>query len=126
MEPWEKLLQKADASLKAAELLLQHEMLAFAVSRAYYAMFYATKALLLRRGIQPRTHRGVITAFGQHFVKTGIFAPHYHRWLLNALDQRLISDYELEVMLTIEEVETLLEQARDFLIGVKAYLESEM
>ena len=47
----EALLQKAYASQRAAELLEREGYLDFAASRLYYAMFYATEALLVERGL---------------------------------------------------------------------------
>lgn len=46
-----------------------------AVSRAYYAMFYAATALLHSQGISRKKHSGVHSAFGQQFVKTGLIEP---------------------------------------------------
>ncbi len=43
-----------------------------AVSRAYYAMFYASKALLLAVGEDPHKHKGVVTLFGKRFAKLGL------------------------------------------------------
>jgi uncharacterized protein (UPF0332 family) len=47
----EALLEKAEASLKAASLLVTGEFYDFAASRSYYAMFYAAEALLLGEGL---------------------------------------------------------------------------
>jgi len=56
-----------------------------AVSRAYYAMFYATTALLGSRGLWRSKHQGLIAAFGEHFVKPGLIEPRYGRILHNVL-----------------------------------------
>ena len=42
-------------------------------SRVYYAMFYSVEALLLTEGISVSSHKGVISVFGERFIKTGIF-----------------------------------------------------
>jgi uncharacterized protein (UPF0332 family) len=65
------LLDKARRSLTAAERLLADGDNDFAVSRAYYAMFYVTQALLLTRDIRRFRHSGVIAAFNEHFVHAG-------------------------------------------------------
>jgi len=44
-------LRKAKRSLASARRLLQDQDNDFAVSRAYYAMFYAATAMLLNKGI---------------------------------------------------------------------------
>lgn len=66
-------LQKAEKKLKVAEKLFDSEDYEDAVSRAYYAVFHTTQALLLTEGVKADTHKGVITLFGLLFVKTGKF-----------------------------------------------------
>ena len=50
--PQRGLLTKARRSLAAARRLAADGYLDFAVSRAYYAMFYTTQAFLLGRGLR--------------------------------------------------------------------------
>lgn len=66
-----KLIQKSKRSLKAAENLFRDKDYDFAVSRAYYAMFYAAEALLLTKNLSFSKHSGVISGFWEHFVKKG-------------------------------------------------------
>ena len=61
-----ELMVKARRSRAAAELLLDQHYSDFAVSRAYYAMFYAAQALLLTRNIRRTKHSGMIAAFNEH------------------------------------------------------------
>ena len=49
----QELVEKADRSLKAVERLRQSEDNDFAISRAYYAMFYYVVQALLLRGRSP-------------------------------------------------------------------------
>jgi uncharacterized protein (UPF0332 family) len=59
----QELVEKADRSLKAVERLRQSEDNDFAISRAYYAMFYyVVQALLLRGDHRRNKHSGVIAA----------------------------------------------------------------
>ncbi len=64
-------LEKADETLKAAHVLIQHKFWNSGVNRLYYACFYATTALLAQNGMTAQTHTGVKTQFFLHFVKTG-------------------------------------------------------
>lgn len=66
----EALVAKARESVRAARLLAAEGMHGFAVSRAYYAMFYLAEALLLGEGLAYSKHSAVIAAFGRHFVKS--------------------------------------------------------
>lgn len=73
MDEKQILIKNAYERLEAAKTLFENEFYGDAVSRAYYAMFFATKALLSQKSIYPRTHRGLISQFGLEFVKNGEF-----------------------------------------------------
>lgn len=100
----EQYLLKARRALASARLLLENGDIEGSCNRAYYAMFDAAHAALLRHqpGINPaetRTHNGLITAFGKHLIKTGLMTPELGR-VLNQVEQiRLLADY------TGEEIE---------------------
>lgn len=68
-------LNRARRDLKAAESNLKLGYYYIAVSRSYYAMFYAASALLASKGVVRSKHSGVMSAFGEYFVKTGIIEP---------------------------------------------------
>ena len=76
------LLSKAYDSVRAAKLLSDARLYDFAVSRAYYAMFYVAEAFLLGIGLSFSRHAGVIAAFGERFAKTGIVPVELHRYLI--------------------------------------------
>lgn len=118
-----KLLEKAERSLRAAETLMKAGDAEFAAGRAYYAMLHAAQALLRETGLQYRKHSGVHAAFGEHFAKTGLFDPKYHRWLLDAFDERLRGDYDFQATFDMEAVSLWIEQAREFLGAIRNYLE---
>jgi len=50
-----------------------------AASKIYYAMFYATKALLASEGINVVKHSAVEPVFGYHFAKSGRIDAKYHK-----------------------------------------------
>ncbi len=109
-----KLLDKASRAVDAAEVLLAAGQADFAASRAYYAMFYAAEALLVERGLRFRKHGGVHSAFGRELVKTGLVDAKFHRWLLDAFDKRLLSDYGVEALVTARDAREVIDQASDF------------
>jgi len=118
-----QLLEKAGRAIEAAETLLGREITEFAAGRAYYAMFYTAEALLNEQGLRFRKHGQVQGAFGQHFVKTGVFDATFHRWLLTAFNRRIIGDYGLEEVITLEEAAETIRQAQEFLQAARRYLE---
>ncbi len=118
-----KLVDKAVLSLEAAQGLAADGYAEFAIARAYYAMFYAAEALLVEKGLTFRKHAGVHAAFGQHFAKTGLMDAQYHRWLLDAFDKRLVSDYGIDQTLTTQDAQVVIGQAVGFLRAAEAWLQ---
>jgi uncharacterized protein len=59
--------------LESANILFENRKYADAVGRAYYCMFFAARALLFKKDIHPRTHRGLISQFSLEMVKNNSF-----------------------------------------------------
>ena len=117
-----KRLDKAQRAIHAAEVLLEDGDADFAASRAYYAMFYTAEALLIERGLRFRKHSSVHAAFAQHFIKSGLLEPKFHRRLLDAFDKRLEADYGADIVVFREHAARMIEQAREFLREARRYL----
>jgi len=113
--PQRGLLTKARRSLAAARRLAADGDLDFAVSRAYYAMFYTAQAFLLGRGLRFSKHSAVIAAFGQEFARSDERFREYHHGIIEAQDARNAGDYQIEAVLSCEEVEKHLDRAESFL-----------
>jgi uncharacterized protein (UPF0332 family) len=111
----ERLLDKAEHAIRAAEILLDADEKDFAAGRAYYAMFYTAEALLVDSGRRFRKHSAVHAAFGSQFGKTGLMESKYHRWLLDAFDRRIVSDYDTTGEISPHEVRETISRAREFL-----------
>ncbi len=106
--------QQAAECMEDAQVLLAHNRLAAAVTRAYYAMFHAATAVLLARGIKRSSHRGMLSAFGEHLVKTGAIDRRFFQYLRDAFQRRQQSDYEPMIEISRQTVEQTLQQAIDF------------
>ena len=109
------LFQKAQASLRAARLLADQALYDFAVSRAYYTMFYIAEALLLGEGLAFSKHSAVIAAFGQRFVKPGRVPQEFHRYLIEGESSRNVGDYDIQSALSEVEAAEQMERAEKFL-----------
>ena len=110
-----KLLEKADRAIEAAKTLLKTGDSDFAAGRAYYAMFYIAEALLLEKGLSYSKHSAVHASFGKIYAKEKIVDSKFHRWLLDAFDQRIIGDYGIEAVITQTDVEQMIERAEEFM-----------
>jgi uncharacterized protein (UPF0332 family) len=110
-------------SLEAAQNLTEQGFYDFAVSRAYYAMFYVAEALLDHEGLSFSTHAGVISAFGQHLARPNKVPTVFHRQLIDAQAQRTRADYELDPDLSQLDAQTLMSQAQAFLTTARKNLD---
>jgi len=119
-----KLLEKAERSLHAAMTLFDAGDLEFAAGRAYYAMFHTAQALLREKGFHYRKHAGVHAAYGEHFAKTGVLDRKYHRWLLDAFDERLRGDYDTDARFERDTVFSLIQRAQEFFATAKGFLKT--
>lgn len=109
------LLEKAARSLQAARLLNEKGLAEFAISRAYYTMFYVRSAFLEGEGLSFSSHAAVIATFGQQFARTGRVPVKLHRYLIDAQDTRNKADYSVEPNITQEDAAQLIVRAELFL-----------
>ncbi|MEZ4864768.1 MAG: HEPN domain-containing protein [Caldilineaceae bacterium] len=116
------LLTKAEQYLQSAQLLRDHGDYDSSVSRAYYAMFFVAEALLFRLGFSFSSHHAVTAAYGQHFAKTKILEPGFHRALLSAFDMRQRGDYQALSGLTMQDANSTIIDALAFLAAARQWL----
>ena len=70
-------IERSKKALDAAKKLFEEELLQDAISRSYYSVLHATKAVLLGECIMVDSHEAVKRLFGMYLVKTG-------KWILNS------------------------------------------
>ncbi len=121
-ESSKKLLEKASRAIEAATTLLENGLSEFSTGRPYYAMFYTAEALLNEKNLRFSKHGGVNSSFGEHYIKSGLFDAKYHRWLLDAFDRRIESDYGIEVLVIDQDARELIAQAKEFLQVTMSFL----
>lgn len=112
------LIDKASRAAASARLLLDAGDVDGACNRAYYAMFDAARAALIRSGapVVPevaKTHGGLISAFSLHLVKTGQVPTELGKALNRVAEIRLIADYTGDEV-TDERAQWAVEQALVF------------
>jgi hypothetical protein len=118
------ILEKAAAKLKAAQVLLGEAAWDDAVSRAYYAAFHAVSALHLSRDNTFSSHAQLIGRFNKDFVKTGLFPQDFTRTLARLFEDRQTGDYDVTGTMAEEEARKDVEDAKEIVTAVTAYLGS--
>ncbi len=113
---------KANKALASARLLLNAGDSDGACNRAYYAMFDAAIAALVWVGAAtadkpPRTHNGLLGAFGLHLVQTGELSVEFGRSLNRLQELRRTGDY-LSAPVPTDRTERAVQEAETFVTGV--------
>jgi len=92
----------------------------WATIQAYYAMFHSARALLNSRGYREKSHRALLTALEELFLKSGDLEPEIIEDLSNAKDLREEADYGM-VFSETSAIEVV-EKAGNFIQRVKEIL----
>ena len=116
-------LNRAKQHLKSARDLLANEDFADSVSRSYYAIFQAARALLAVEGMESRKHSGVVSLFNRHFVKTGNIDKRLGAILKDARRSREMADYSDLAEFAHEDAEGQLHDAEAFVQEVEKFLD---
>ncbi|MBW1691640.1 MAG: HEPN domain-containing protein, partial [Deltaproteobacteria bacterium] len=51
---------RADESMRAADLLFDNGFMRDAVAKLYYSLLYMIRAILLTKGLEPKSHEGAL------------------------------------------------------------------
>ncbi|MGA7722088.1 MAG: HEPN domain-containing protein [Ignavibacteriaceae bacterium] len=112
-----RILQSKE-KIESAELLLEKGLLGTSLSNSYYSIFHSTRVLFALEGIDSKSHKGVIHLFNIHFIKTGLLPKNLNSILSSALEMRFDSDYEDFYVVSKEETEEQLNNAKLFLDSI--------
>jgi len=115
-------IENARQMLEVAAHNLADGFYGSAVNRAYYAIFYAANALLATQGLFRSKHSDVIAAFRQHSVKPGLIEVEYGDIYGRVMDDRHISDYDVQTTIELDRARTDLEDAHRFVDRIERSL----
>jgi len=119
-------LTDAKEKLASAKILLQENHFKDSLSRSYYAMFSAVRALLALKELDSSKHSGIISLFNQHCVKINLVDSSFGRMLRKAQYSRERSDYGDYVLVTFDEAQKQLDNAEKFIEEIERVLKMEI
>ncbi len=119
-------LQKAAQSLKEARLLMENGMYDTAVSRLYYAAFYAVNALLTANGFNPKTHSGSKTMFNKEFILTGKMDSRFSDFYSFLMAKRFEADYDDFAFIDEARLLPLLVETEEFIAAIIEVIEGDL
>jgi hypothetical protein len=111
-----------DDALQAATALLQLGLHNDAVSRAYYAAFHYARALLLLDGLEPKTHRGVVSLLMERYEKPGRLEAGAVSVLARLQTFRGLADYDASERIAKERADSEVAAARSFVEKARPFL----
>lgn len=109
-------------TLKEADAMIQSKFWNASVNRIYYSCYYAVSGLLLKKGIETNSHKGIRQMFGLHVVQTGLVSKEDGRFFSDLYDRRQTGDYDDFVLYEEETVLKLFNQASGFIERMIALL----
>jgi uncharacterized protein (UPF0332 family) len=115
--------QKAAQSIKEAKLLMENELNDTAVSRLYYAAFYAVNALLAINGFNPKTHSGTKSIFNKEFILTGKIENRFSDFYSFLMAKRFEADYDDFVFIDENKIQSLLAETEEFVNVINSLIE---
>ncbi|MDN5942530.1 MAG: HEPN domain-containing protein [Nitrospira sp.] len=118
-------LLRAEKSLDAARSLLENDFLEDALSRAYYSILHAARAVLLAEGVNVSSHRAVRRLFGQYLIKSGKLAVRLAKILAEEQDDRFLADYDAWFHAERERAEKRVGEAAEFLAVITTFLKGQ-
>lgn len=118
-------MQRADKAMEAANLLFNNGLLNDAISRLYYFVLYNTRALILTKGLEPKSHEGTLRLFGLHFVKEGIFDPKSSHIFSKLMKYREEADYNPSYIFTKEDFIEFKKEAEELVNKINTYLQEK-
>lgn len=87
-------IERAENTLKEADYNAEGGYYIAAVSRLYYAVYYAASALMAYSDIDVATHAGIKTMLSLHFIRTGKLSTEIGKIYGQLFDSRHSNDYD--------------------------------
>lgn len=118
-------IENAHEVLNVARLNLNNDYYGSACNRAYYAVFYAASALLFTKAMTYGKHSAVISAFRQHFIKTGEFDAKWSEVYQRIMSHRQTGDYDINLRVEKEQAAGDVQDAQAFVEEVEQWLQKQ-
>jgi uncharacterized protein (UPF0332 family) len=116
---------RAEECLKEPNTLEHAGFYAGGVSRLYYAVFHSLRALLIGKGLEPKTHEGALRLLGLHFIKTGILDTEISHIFARLMKYREEADYNPSYTFTEKDYVSFKKEADLLCTRVREFLKKE-
>jgi uncharacterized protein (UPF0332 family) len=119
-------LEKAKVCLSAAEELIAQGYCADSTNRLYYCIFHAMRVVLALDSFDSKKHSGVIAAFRQKYIKTRVLSKTFSKIIDDAFKVRGKCDYDDFYIVSKQDAEEQITNAKTFLAAVESYIHTRI
>jgi len=119
-------ISKAYTVYEEAQALFDLNLLFGTTNRLYYSCFYVVLALLFLKGLNSKTHKGVMVLFYKNFIENQIFDKKWNNIYHRVFDLRNEGDYMDNVEIEKEEVQELMIEVKEFIDTIQEYISKEI
>ena len=117
--------RRANECLTAALLCLNNGLNADAISRAYYAVVHAAKAVLEIRDVSADSHQGVRNQFGLYIVRPGLVESIWGSEIGRLNTLRIVADYDVMATFTESDARESYNSAQAFVNRMRPLMGSD-
>ena len=119
-------LESSQEKLEIAKLLLDAGHYKDSISRSYYALFAAVRALLALDGKDFSKHAGVIAYFQKEYIKTGRLNTKFSKYLSGAFRIRSNVDYADFYVVSVKDAQEQYDRAVEMCEAIREYLRNRL
>ncbi|MFZ2149163.1 MAG: HEPN domain-containing protein [Sedimentisphaerales bacterium] len=119
-------LERANESIKAAQLLFENKLFTPAMNRIYYSMFYSVQALFVLNEKAFSKHGQVKGYFNKEFIKSGVFPKEFGKLFNAVFEYRQKFDYVDMLVPEKELISDYIVEAQKFIAQISSYLNDEL
>lgn len=111
-------IDQAKETINVAKLCFENGHYKDAINRAYYAAFYAVKAVLALDNIDFKRHKDVVATFNHNYIASGMYEKEIGRLLSRLQKKRENSDYDDFYIASKEEAEDQIKFAEQIVMSI--------
>ncbi len=109
----EHYVEKAQNTIEDIKFFIENEKLLVAINRIYYGIFYMLSALAIKHQMITSKHTQLIGWFNKNFVKENKIDRKYAKYIQEAFEKRMKSDYEVLANFSTNDVSDLFEKMQE-------------
>lgn len=116
-------VEKAEKTVEDVDFLIKNKKFFMAVNRIYYGIYYILSALSLKHDFSTSKHAQLIGWFNKNFVKESKIEKKYGKFINEAFEKRMKSDYDVSTIFSENEVDNMFEIMKKTIYEIKKLID---